>query len=653
MVTESSPSPGLATSRPVFETLVVWCLSGLLGIGLVALAAAMLGVMEPWLVWPLGLLATMGLTRLAPRTAVPGPMSLGTVLAIVLATGVIVLGWLAPHEHFLGIRDPGTYVATASWIARQGTLAMEVSVPGVDPETVVYSSVGFPSVGAPATLRPQFLHLFPSILALVGSTFGLSAMYLVNPVIAGIAVLAFFAFARRMLGETQGSLATLLVVLTLPFLYFSRAPFTELTSMAFVFGGLWLLGVVGGSGSRRFGYLGGLVLGGATVARIDGVIVLVGLVAYVTWLDVSSPEDQATPILGGAVVAGLLMAGVGMANGLIYSPVYIADHAEFIGAAALAILVLRLMGARPAEPVRSLLRRNRQGLATVVTVGLGLWLAYAWLVRPFVEAPTRSDIYAIAGLQEQAGVAVEPLRTYAELSVHWLVWYLGIPLVGLGLLGLVVGVRRVLSKGDPDQGPFVALSAVAIVTYLFRPSINPDHIWAMRRFLPIVIPALIVFGCLVVARLAGRHSLVRGVVTLLLAIPILLTSIPVGLDPEFEDGGATVEAICGGLGAEAVVLFTGPSARALSDSLMPLLRGWCGVQAMAQPPDTTLDEEDVREISSQIPEDARLWVIGSDIGGDRITLVSHTFSYLEGTLFEPPRVWNELVVDLAATSPRD
>ena len=35
--------------------------------------------------------------------------------------------------------------------------------------------------------------------------------------------------------------------------------------------------------------------------------------------------------------------------------------------------------------------------------------------------------------------------------------------------------------------------------YLWRPSITPDHIWVMRRFVPLVLPAFLAMAGLAVA----------------------------------------------------------------------------------------------------------------------------------------------------------
>ena len=53
---------------------------------------------------------------------------------------------------------------------------------------------------------------------------------------------------------------------------------------------------------------------------------------------------------------------------------------------------------------------------------------------------------------------------------------------------IVLGVRAVRT----DSPAFFVLAATVPMTvlYIARPSIAPDHLWAMRRYLPVVLPGM-------------------------------------------------------------------------------------------------------------------------------------------------------------------
>jgi hypothetical protein len=104
----------------------------------------------------------------------------------------------------------------------------------------------------------------------------------------------------------------------------------------------------------------------------------------------------------------------------------------------------------------------------------------------------------IASLQRQQNLTVDGARTYAERSVEWLLWYVG-PITATVALGVaaVLAARAVRwwLAGGTDRAPGwllpfgVALGSTLLT--LYRPAITPDHPWADRRLVPVVLPATV------------------------------------------------------------------------------------------------------------------------------------------------------------------
>ena len=664
-LTATAPRVESRSGASLIGNISRWGLAALLGTSGSALLLAMTGLMTPWLVAPISLLATYVIARWLHEEA-RNPVGWPVAIAVLtLVVGTISFGWFAPHEHVLAGRDSGTYIATAAWVADQGGLWMDVGDPAFEGIPVVYESIGFPALFKSDHLNAQFLHIFPSLLAFVGTLFSdLRFMFAVTPVIAGLGLLALFVFARGMLSQWGALAATTLAAFTLPFVYFYRAPFSEMMAFAFVFGGLWALQEALSRSSLRLATGAGLMLGAVMLTRIDGVLVLLGLTAYITLIsllpeqdmrvDSSPPLAPDSAVLERAWKVAALLLFVAAIDGVIFAPAYLADHGKLVGAVLVVILALRFLGSRGA----GLYQRHSNRIANGVAAVMGGYLSYAAIVRPSIEAPNRSDIYAIGSLQEAAGVAVEPLRTYAELSVRWLFWYLGIPLVMVGLVALVVHTRRLLLSRVFSFGPFVTIAAISTMLYIYRPSINPDHIWAMRRFLPLVIPALAILAIHLWEEVRARLGRWSGVGTLLVAvafvIPVMATTANAGFSAEFDGAASDLEATCEDLGQDAVVVFVGEQAIVRSDTLAPILRGWCGIAVAAEDPQNPLDANAMNTlIQNTTAQNVPLWIIGDTPRSsvESVILFGQTYKYLEPTLFEAPKSWVGLSIFLTAGRP--
>jgi len=101
-----------------------------------------------------------------------------------------------------------------------------------------------------------------------------------------------------------------------------------------------------------------------------------------------------------------------------------------------------------------------------------------------IDGSRRHDIVA---LQAQLGLPPSGPRTYAEQSMHWLVWWLGRP-----VSRSASSARRcccVARCGPWRRGVAVRVRAARHGRHRpRRPSITPDHPWADRRFVPVVLP---------------------------------------------------------------------------------------------------------------------------------------------------------------------
>jgi hypothetical protein len=125
------------------------------------------------------------------------------------------------------------------------------------------------------------------------------------------------------------------------------------------------------------------------------------------------------------------------------------------------------------------------------------------------------------------------------------------------------------------------------VLTLYRPGITPDHPWADRRLVPVVLPAFVLAAVAAAAwvarRVASRHRFAAPAVAvaaaLALAVPAGIgTAALAGSGLAGTEGGelAAVRQVCDALGPDDVVVALDPRG---ANEWPQVLRGMCGVPA--------------------------------------------------------------------------
>jgi len=636
----ASEEAGLTTDRrpPGWLDLVVRSAGlAVVSLGLVGLPLALLGRFGrvPVALGSVVVFAVLTLLwqlsrRGAPARPVGRTATVVGVLALLVAVTSGVVNSSQHYSHLLVDGDPAVYAATGALLARTGELTVPTQAAELysDNPTLVYAGAGyFPSQDEP-TLYPQFFHLLPVLLAVADWLGGTQLALVVTPILGAFSLLAFFAFAARVVRPVWALLAMTTLAVLLPQLHFSRDFFSEIPSQLLVFAGLALLWDVTGERRRTGaaalagGLVAGLVLGGSTMARIDAFLYLIPLAVALLLLR--------TGRTGLAVVAGMAVsATVAIVDGYVGSPIYVASvEPELLQAAA----VLALVGVAAVVVRRGPAWPSRVGerLAWPVAGLLVALAAFAWFVRPMIEVardiPARTNA-TIADLQGREGQEVDVPRSYDELTMVWLDWYVGPVTLVLGVLGLAYLSARILRGRDLRLAPFVLVVGFATAIYVWQPGIFPVHYWASRRFLPVSFPGLVLLAVLVGERAFawGRHhqdQRVRRVVPPaagLLAAGVLvfpLALLPGATLPRSYDGLLpAVTQMCGSLLPDDVVLLVGGAP--VTTGLPQAVQGYCGVAAASAGSDTRLS--DVQEIADRAEQLGRRLVLLSPVPDPDLT----------------------------------
>ena len=539
----------LLVSAPDRLAVLVLCLA------LPLLGAVLLGALRPTVVLAAALvLAVLTWPLVPPAAARHTVLDRWAVVAVVLGAAVWAAVGLAHVADYVVVnRDPGFLALEGLWLREHPQAAIPVgAVAGVE------AAVPTAHAGTEAfTLRDGSLDvqgttMVPALLAALGWVGGPGAVLGGNVVVGAVALLAVFAVGRRHVGSGWALVPTAALALCLPFLVFTRAPYTEPLVVALLFGGLSLLHGALGAPARGRAALAGVMLGAAAAVRIDGALLVIGLALALAVGAVLTPRPgRPRAVRSALVVVGCAAAvgALGVLDVLVLSPAYARQQEHelrplLVGTAVVLGSVLVVLAlARRLGSVRRAVDRHRGPLAVttaalVVVGGAVLASRPLWLVERRLD-PAGGAAFLVGTLQRAAGVPVDPARSYDEQTMTWLAWYLGWPAVAAGVLGIALLVRHSLVRRDVRPLVLASVVTCGSLLYLLRASITPDQVWAARRFLPAAIPGVLLGAAYLLAALWRRRERWARPAAAVLATAVLV------VPPAAWDGAASVRDLAG------------------------------------------------------------------------------------------------------------
>jgi hypothetical protein len=521
-----------------------------------------------------------------------GRAALGAAIA-----GVGALLWILVNRQYVAEfvvlqRDPGIYTLRAMWLTDHSTPLIDMSAealhaggqPGVS-----LAALAFPVIGE--TIYPQSSGLVPGLLATFGWVKGLTGVLVGNVVIGAVALLAVYALARRLVGPLWALVPFGALALGMPMIAFSRAPYSEPTALVATFGGLLLLWVAW-ERRRVLGFVvAGLLMGVGSLARIDGGIAIVGVLAafgVVTLFARSSETRRRAALYATAYFLAVgLMNGLGLLDASRNSPIYLKSESHNVTPLTVATVaswvVVVGFAFLPLDGLRGWLAEHSRAVARIAGIGSAV-VGLVLLSRPLwwtARSIAKSSWPTIANMQVRSGLANDPARSYDESSVSWLAMYQGWIAVLLAGLGVAMLAARIVRTRDPRIVMLVVTVASASLLYLNKISIFPDQIWAMRRFLPIIIPGLLIAAIYPLQQLARRRRPLTWVAAGLAAATLGGALLPwAGPVPTAADGGgqvAEMQQSCAIIDGRPVVL-TGPNPGPAY--FLPTFKIGCGVETL-------------------------------------------------------------------------
>lgn len=516
-------------------------------------------------------------------------------LLLILLLGSAVI-YFRPHEYVLGGIDPGSYMNIAATMARTGDFVIEdewTSILRQFPETTLREQppqwrtrylqfVGwYIDDNDPTRLIPQFFPFHPALIAIGVSLAGLYGGLLVTPLWGTLSLAVIYLLARRLFNANVALLASALYAITPIQIYFARYPSTEPLTLLLVFSGLLGFQAVWDKqkGNRLWGLFGGAAFGVAFLTRID--LPLVALL-IVGWLILIRWEGRWTTGWRTFAVTGAILAlHAGLSAILLNAPYMWNTYGSLLNVILNKLVVqLGLIGA---------------GILTAAM----LWLMWrqSWQqfrlgrVAHFING-SRFRWLLAGGVMTLSGFAyfirplLEPIRSYSTWPTGTTAWVLdgenwlrmGWYLTPLGLILATLGLAWLLQQASFNRlGFFLSVGILTTLQYIYKIFNTPYHIYAMRRYVPIVLPMLMIYTAVFIVYFyqSRPHRLVKvgaGILTIGLMVGLLYQSRFVLPLRDLRGATNALIALHKQIDPNALVIFSEPVTATLSDTIGPPLR---------------------------------------------------------------------------------
>lgn len=575
---------------------LLWCLLIFCGVAvaLVAVLGVVAGMVGAFHAVPVLIvsLAGAGVVTIRARADLPGSRrpDLAAVATLILAIGVIGSNAHYAGEHVLVDRDPGVYLTAAVSLSDNGGLRVPTDSAAFGPDASVYfSSGGYSEVDGGEELQPWFLHGIVAVIAVANDLAGPAAAVRVPALLSGLAVLALVLLARRFVGGWPALMGGAMLAACLVQVWAFRDTYSETLGQPLLWGGLALALLARDRCSSLLGLAAGLLLAGATLARLDSPPLL--LVAAMLWVLADGARSRqvvraiALPLGVGLAVWGLQLWVVNAVYFTAHRSETITLAAGSIAASAALVLLGPWVRQLLADQRRRMILGRAAAAAVVVVVVAGLTRPLWGEVRLAAPWPEAQAVEAASGVEATG------LRSYAEQTMRWMGWYLGWPGLALATVGAAWAACRAATDRRLGPAALVVASASGPLTllYLWDPLAVPDHLWVMRRFLVVTIPVLVLAAAVgldavrkTVHRLVARRSeaLAGGVAvaTALLVTVVTLggewvTTAPMARLSMMEGNLRLVEQVCASLPDDATVVVAARDGT--TDTLSAGVRAFC------------------------------------------------------------------------------
>jgi hypothetical protein len=587
------------------ERGLVWVLVGGIAFSWTGTFLATLGLFRWWAVL-LGLIVIVLLARRTLRGDRAGEISAAplpptprlAVWAVLVLLAVALWTFARPAESFFLVDDSAVYTLGGIVLAREGDLMSRVA--SFWPATAefarpfyVHNLSGTMSrfygpfyqyfLAAPA-LEIGFLPLPKIWSALATWLLGPARATWSTPLFGVLGLATLYGLIRRAVSWQAALLATLLLGISLPQIWFSRYPISDMYAQATMLGGLYLALLARQNRAhtdlaRQMAFWSAACLALWSLIRLEAVVLLplliIVLLAGWGWKSWSAQGYARTWL-----AAMALFSAAGWSISIAVNRYYLFDHSLGIlnsrmTQRAMYAAVLLLLGSALAYRLRQHFLRSLHRRTGQIGRWLTLAMACVWVGS------------ALAGL----GMVFK--GDIADSVPGWLAFYLSPLGVWLGIAGILWLTWRQFSDGhdNPELTALLLISGFLLILYSVNPRVAHWQPWGVRRLMPMILPALALGAGALLAwalQLRARRAVWGGRAWLAfgIAVPCLLAQValevraarPILFHRELGGYAAQLQVIAAALPRDALLLFDdGETARGLPHAF----ELWLGYPSLA------------------------------------------------------------------------
>ncbi len=520
---ESPPLPPWGRGRGLglspLESIFLAITLGVCIVGPVALALAMLGAFSLWLlIVVIALLSGAG-ALVARRRGIlhlagGGEWERGAWVCVGLLVVASAL-FLRPGETLIGGEDTGIYYTSGVAMARQGSIFLHDPIlADIDGDTATVRHLlintdarRFPLQGdkrftafftsdKSGEIVPQFLHLWPAWLAICYSLFGALGPAFAAPVCGLLGVLGLVLLGRRLFGWPVGLIAGLFLTLNGIQVWFVRQSYTEAYQQFVLLAallGLVLLEERRDPRTMRLGaVVAALALGTAALTHQEIVFFLPLVVAYGIALWLLRAWRRAHTwffaLFGALLAFALFQAGVfalGYTEGLwhhVYMNIW--HRRTLLAVAAVVGIALLVVADRLRARWLPLIEKPQVGkiVRMALAVATAAYAVYGYILRPGILTGARGSLASYIGAPTPAGNAANLVR---------LGWYWS----PLGVLLIAIGATLLIGRDlNRLTGGLLAVTLIHTVIFVNETYTDDKYIYALRHYVPVVLPAFSLFA---------------------------------------------------------------------------------------------------------------------------------------------------------------
>ncbi|MBI1882812.1 MAG: glycosyltransferase family 39 protein [Chlamydiae bacterium] len=410
------------------------------------------------------------------------------------------LFYLKPHEYITGHWDPGVYLNTGYHIAQHGSI--EITDPllsqmtseemkiFVDPKPGTPLYPGFYLKNAlDGTFIPQFYHVYPVWISIFFKIFGAHGALFVNFVFSLLALWTWALLVEEISNRRVAFMATILLGLSIPQIWITRFPASEILSQYFIFSVLYTFLKFEKEKKKFWGVLAGLSLGAALLTRPTGILLLPNLAFHLAFRErpklKRSDLSWATPL----ALASLHL----VLQGYFFTKYYLHEISHFfilnlqerkiilLGTLTLSTFFLFHLIWRKTKWKYSVGTLAKWLLATIL-LSLGI---YAYFIRP------------------RSGYGPD------DPNLICLSWFMGPPSIILAIFGITAWSDQELKR----KNLFVFSSFLSeCLFFLYKKSILSTYPWALKRFVPLVVPSIAIFAAYALEKMTRKIPRARGLI---------------------------------------------------------------------------------------------------------------------------------------------